>query len=69
MTSDTARLRLSLVGVVVVSLFAAMFARLWYLQVMDAEELQTLATRNQARVVYEPAPRGTHLPATPAMAR
>ena len=58
MTSDTAQLRLSLVGVIVVSLFAAMFARLWYLQVMDAEELQTLATRNQARVIYEPAPRG-----------
>ncbi|HEX2063789.1 MAG TPA: hypothetical protein VHE80_05145, partial [Acidimicrobiales bacterium] len=58
MTSDSARLRLSLIGVAVVSLFAAMFARLWYLQVMDTEEFQTLATQNQVREVYEPAPRG-----------
>jgi len=57
-TSDSARLRLSLIGVAVVSLFAAMFARLWYLQVMDTEDFQVLATQNQVRTVYELAPRG-----------
>ena len=31
------RLRLSVLGIVVLSLFAALFARLWYLQVMDSE--------------------------------
>ncbi|HEX2698680.1 MAG TPA: penicillin-binding protein 2 [Acidimicrobiales bacterium] len=58
MSTDNARLRLSIVGVVVVSLFAALFARLWYLQVMDTGTFQALATQNRVRTVYEPAPRG-----------
>ncbi len=58
MVSDTSRLRLAIVGVVGLSLFGAAFARLWYLQVMDAPELQALATQNQVREVLEPAPRG-----------
>ncbi|MGH9282338.1 MAG: penicillin-binding protein 2, partial [Acidimicrobiales bacterium] len=58
MSGDGARLRLSIVGVVVVSLFSALFARLWYLQVMDTSEFQALATQNQIRIVYEAAPRG-----------
>jgi penicillin-binding protein 2 len=55
---DSARLRLSIVGVVVVSLFAALFARLWYLQVLDSEQFVQAATRNQVRLVYQEAPRG-----------
>jgi penicillin-binding protein 2 len=55
---DSARLRLSIVGVVVLSLFAALFARLWYLQVLDSEQFVQAATRNQVRLVYEEAPRG-----------
>src|SRR4051812_34260388 len=55
---ETARLRLSIVGVVVVSLFAALFARLWYLQVMDSEELSTKVIHNATRTIFEPAPRG-----------
>ncbi|MFP5375349.1 MAG: penicillin-binding protein 2 [Acidimicrobiia bacterium] len=58
MSNDSARLRLSVVGVIVVSLFSALFARLWYLQVMDTDTFQALATQNQKRIVYEPAPRG-----------
>lgn len=58
MSTDSARLRLSVVGVIVVSLFSALFARLWYLQVMDTDTFQALATQNQKRIVYEPAPRG-----------
>ena len=58
MSNDSARLRLSIVGIVVVSLFSALFARLWYLQVMDSNSFQALATQNQVRTVYEPAPRG-----------
>ena len=58
MSTDSARLRLSVVGVIVVSLFSALFARLWYLQVMDTDTFQALATQNQKRVIYEPAPRG-----------
>lgn len=57
-THDSARLRLSIVAIVVVSLFAALFARLWYLQVMDTGTFQALATQNRIRTIYEPAPRG-----------
>jgi penicillin-binding protein 2 len=45
-------------GVVAVSLFAALFARLWYLQVLASPEFQLQATALQRRVVVEPAPRG-----------
>ncbi len=49
---------MAIVGVIGFSLFAAMFTRLWYLQVMDSRELQALATQNQVREVFETAPRG-----------
>jgi penicillin-binding protein 2 len=55
---EHARLRLSIVGVIVISLFAALFARLWYLQVMDAQTLATKVVHNATRTIYEPAPRG-----------
>ena len=58
MNNDTARLRLAIVGMLVVSLFLALFARLWYLQVLDSEEFVAAAEGNQVRLVYEPAPRG-----------
>ncbi len=51
-------MRLSVLGVVVISLFAALFSRLWYLQVMDSQNFQVAAKANQVRIVYEPAPRG-----------
>ena len=52
------RLRLRIFGLVAVSLFAALFARLWYLQVLEREELQAQAATNILRVVPEQAPRG-----------
>ncbi len=58
MTRDTPRLRLSVLGIVVVSLFAALFARLWYLQVMTVEEFQVAAETNVVREIPTPAPRG-----------
>ncbi|HUR23260.1 MAG TPA: penicillin-binding protein 2 [Acidimicrobiales bacterium] len=58
MNNDSARLRLSIVGIIVISLFSAVFARLWYLQVLDSDTLQAEASRNQKRLVFEPAPRG-----------
>jgi len=45
--SDTPRLRLSILGVVVFSLFAALFARLWYLQVMVSDQYQVAADANR----------------------
>ncbi|MBW3536476.1 MAG: penicillin-binding protein 2 [Actinobacteria bacterium] len=58
MTADTSRLRLAVLGVVAMSLFAALTARLWYLQVLDTAEFRVAAEANQVRLVYEPAPRG-----------
>ena len=52
------RLRLGVLGIVVVSLFAVMFARLWYLQVLASPEFEVAASQNQVRVVTIPAPRG-----------
>ena len=40
------------------SLFAALFARLWFLQVMTAPEYQVAAENNRVRVVQVEAPRG-----------
>ncbi len=57
-TAGTTRLRLTIVGVVVISLFAALLTRLWYLQVLDAPELAEAARRNEVRILCEPAPRG-----------
>ena len=50
--------RLYVVGIVAVCLVAALVARLWYLQVLESEELQNAASANILRVVYAEAPRG-----------
>jgi penicillin-binding protein 2 len=52
------RLRLGVLGIVVVSLFAVMFARLWYLQVLAAPQYQTIAQNSHIRFVEQEAPRG-----------
>ncbi|MFQ5556290.1 MAG: penicillin-binding protein 2 [Acidimicrobiales bacterium] len=52
------RLRLRIIGIVAVSLFAALFARLWYLQALESDELQAQAAANTLRVVPEEGPRG-----------
>lgn len=58
MTTDSGRLRLSLVGLVAAALFAAMFARLWYLQVLQSPSFKAQAVSDTVRVIYDPAPRG-----------
>ena len=58
MTADNPRLRLGIIAVVALSLFAALFARLWFLQVLTAGEHELAAEANQRRVVPIPAPRG-----------
>ncbi len=50
--------RLLTSGIVVVSLFLALFARLFYLQVIEEPILAAAAQANQVRTVYEEAPRG-----------
>ena len=38
MNAESPGMRLSVLGIVVVALFASLFARLWYLQVMVTDE-------------------------------
>ncbi|MBJ7308118.1 MAG: penicillin-binding protein 2 [Acidimicrobiia bacterium] len=49
---------MSILGVVVLGCFLALFARLWYLQVMEAPALAVQATANRTRTVATEAPRG-----------
>jgi penicillin-binding protein 2 len=63
MANESPRLRLSILGIVALSLFGALFARLWYLQVMAAPEYKVEAQANRVRTVTEEAPRGRILDA------
>jgi len=56
--TDRSRLRLVVLGVLVVSLLATLIGRLWYLQVLAAPTFQKLATSNQVRDIVTAAPRG-----------
>jgi penicillin-binding protein 2 len=58
MDNESPRLRLSILGILALSLFGALFARLWYLQVMAAPEYKVEAQANRVRTVTEEAPRG-----------
>src|ERR1700746_2287054 len=49
---------LTILLVVVACLFAALFARLWFLQVMNAPKAQAAAENNGVRLIYTQAPRG-----------
>lgn len=56
--TSSATLRLTLVSVVLVGIFAALFMRLWFLQVMAGERYQELAENNRVQYVVNEAPRG-----------
>src|SRR4051794_12405814 len=58
MESESPRLRLSILGIVILSLFGALFARLWYLQVLSAQEFEAQTQSNTVRQVSTEAPRG-----------
>lgn len=58
MASDNPGLRLSVVGIIALSLFAALFVRMYTLQVLQRSDFQQVATDNRLRVVHEQAPRG-----------
>jgi penicillin-binding protein 2 len=55
---ESPRLRLGVLGIAAVALFVALFARLWYLQVMTSETFAEAAEANRIRVVQVEAPRG-----------
>ncbi len=58
MIAESPRVRMSVLGIVVFALFASLFARLYYLQVMDSAQYQVAAQANRIRVVPVEAPRG-----------
>lgn len=56
--TDSIRLRLTFLALLVVSLFVLLFARLWFLQVMAGERYAGLAEGNAVRTIATEAPRG-----------
>ena len=52
------RLRLLVIQVLVFSLLVTLFARLWFLQVVAADDYAHAADQNHTREVLIPAPRG-----------
>jgi penicillin-binding protein 2 len=56
--TDHTRLRLVIIQVLVASLLATLFGRLWYLQVAAGEQYQQAASDNRIREVVTPAVRG-----------
>src|SRR5262249_58354858 len=56
--SEGARVGPTVIGVVVMSLFSALSARLWFLQVASESNYAAAAASNRIRTVYEPALRG-----------
>jgi penicillin-binding protein 2 len=55
---DRSRLRLVVLGVLIVSLVATLLGRLWYLQVLNAPQLREAAQNQQIHDIVTPAPRG-----------
>jgi penicillin-binding protein 2 len=51
-------LRVGLLGTIAIAVFAALFLRLWSLQILNGEQLLRAAQNNQRREVRIPAPRG-----------
>lgn len=58
MRAETSAIRLSVLGVTVLALFAALFGRLWFLQVAASPGLEVKVADNRVRTVALPPPRG-----------
>ena len=56
--TDSARPRLGLLAITALSLFGALFARLWFLQIVDGRTLEQQVISNTRKTVILPAPRG-----------
>ena len=55
---DRVKLRLAVLGVLVLAIFGALFSRLWFLQVLAADDFQVLANENRVRRIESEPPRG-----------
>jgi penicillin-binding protein 2 len=56
--NDSQPLRLSILAIVAVALFTALFSRLWFLQVMASPEYADQAVTNRTRTIVVEGPRG-----------
>lgn len=57
-SGNVSPIRLTVINLLVLTLLATLFGRLWYLQVLAGNQAQALAERTSIRFVYEQAPRG-----------
>ena len=55
---DRVKLRLAVLGVLVLAIFGALFSRLWFLQVLAADDFQVLANENRVRRIESEPARG-----------
>lgn len=55
---DRLKLRLAVLGILVVAAFVALFSRLWFLQVLASEQYDEYAKENRVRFVYSEPSRG-----------
>jgi penicillin-binding protein 2 len=56
--NDSQPLRISILAIVALALFTALFSRLWFLQVMAAPEYSAQAETNRTRTIVVEGPRG-----------
>ena len=52
------RVRVSIVGVVVIALFSALLGRLWFLQIGNTEKTVAVVAQNVTRTIQQESPRG-----------
>ena len=57
-TIDPTKIRLSVLAMIIVASFVAMFSRLWYLQVLAVDEFKLAAKDNRVRIIESEPPRG-----------
>ena len=55
---DRVKLRLAVLGILVIASFVALFSRLWFLQVLETEQYSAYAQENRVRFVYSEPSRG-----------
>jgi penicillin-binding protein 2 len=58
MDTESNQVRLSALGIVALSLFLALFVRLWFLQGIDRQKFEVASASNRLRVIHEEGPRG-----------
>ena len=64
MTEAKSRVRLGIIGIIVMALFSGLFARLWFLQVASSTSYAAQTEANRVRIIRESAVRGSILDRT-----